>query len=680
MKIIDEWEGCYPSQWKGRIVSGAIAHPAKFSSKLIQRIYEHMISEGWLKPGDLVIDPFGGVALGAFDAMAKGLRWRGIELEPRFAELGNQNINLWNSQFHRMPGWSADAILLRGDSRKLIEVLQAAEGSVTSPPYAESEVTQRRNFMNEDGEGQPANKSIDERDNGYSSDGLVSSPPYTDEALGHGPSGIDTNKSDHPFGPASQARHGNDYTRAAASLASPPFADTLSNDLLDPDERKALANELGISNTEHVSPIDMEKIGKRGKQGYSVGGVVSSSPYSEARIGQKSGQEQAGHHDQYGPTSGQLGAMKADGFDGAIASPPFRQQKGGTPEPKPGGAIDEALYKRHAAGNAETKAYGQSKGQLANMGEGDFDASLASPPYGGMPVEKNSKSVDRSEQYETYRASGGGQTFEAFVHTQELHSQDYGNSEGQLSHMPDKDFDGSVTSPPYLPKTDRKVPWGTTMGKNLSDDDENRGYQRDESFRGTYSLDPANLGNPTGADLDNFWMAARQIIEQVYFILRPGAHAVWVVKGFVKNKQLIDFPGQWAKLCEAVGFETVHEHHAMLVHRHGTSHTLDGGTVDHKTESKSFFRRNGENQTRAAKYWKDIPEEKKKEFLGEAYLLKWTAYEEDKQKRPNIKPPTDGIIQKKAHMLAWKVAGSPDIEIPTAIDHETVLCMVKPTE
>jgi len=64
----------------------------------------------------------------------------------------------------------------------------------------------------------------------------------------------------------------------------------------------------------------------------------------------------------------------------------------------------------------------------------------------------------------------------------------------------------------------------------------------------------------------------------------------------VKNKQLVDFPGQWRQLCEAVGFESVHEHHAMLVHHKGTSNTLEGGTVEHITESKSFFRRLAEKK------------------------------------------------------------------------------------
>jgi hypothetical protein len=48
---IDTWAGCYPSKWKGLIVPEATSHPAKFSSRLIRRIYEHMIAEGWLAEG-----------------------------------------------------------------------------------------------------------------------------------------------------------------------------------------------------------------------------------------------------------------------------------------------------------------------------------------------------------------------------------------------------------------------------------------------------------------------------------------------------------------------------------------------------------------------------------------------------------------------------------------------------
>jgi hypothetical protein len=95
---------------------------------------------------------------------------------------------------------------------------------------------------------------------------------------------------------------------------------------------------------------------------------------------------------------------------------------------------------------------------------------------------------------------------------------------------------------------------------------------------------------------DDFWSAARQIVEQVYQVLAPGGHAVWVLKDFVKGGKRVPFCGQWRQLCEAAGFETLHEHHAMLVRHKGTSLTLEGKRVEHITESKSFFRRLAEKK------------------------------------------------------------------------------------
>ena len=138
---VDTWLRCYPSRWKGMIVDEAIVHPAKFSSRLIAKIYAHMFEEGWLKPGDVVIDPFGGVALGALDAMRLGLHWRGVELEAKFVELGNLNIEFWNEMFAKaLPNWNPDARLVQGDSRNLVRVLsESAQASVSSPPFGEAQ-------------------------------------------------------------------------------------------------------------------------------------------------------------------------------------------------------------------------------------------------------------------------------------------------------------------------------------------------------------------------------------------------------------------------------------------------------------------------------------------------------------------------------------------------------------
>ena len=135
MREID-WRKCYGQRWSGIIVDEAFCHPAKFSRALIHRIYAHAFEQGWLKAGDSVADPFGGVALGALEAMRRGLHWRGCELELRFVELGQQNIDLWHERYSRqMPGWGS-AVLVQGDSRELANVFAEAGVVVSSPPYA----------------------------------------------------------------------------------------------------------------------------------------------------------------------------------------------------------------------------------------------------------------------------------------------------------------------------------------------------------------------------------------------------------------------------------------------------------------------------------------------------------------------------------------------------------------
>jgi hypothetical protein len=93
-----------------------------------------------------------------------------------------------------------------------------------------------------------------------------------------------------------------------------------------------------------------------------------------------------------------------------------------------------------------------------------------------------------------------------------------------------------------------------------------------------------------GSDTD-FWTAARQIMEQVAQVLPPGAVAIWVVKGFIRNKKYVDFPDQWRQLGEACGFETLEWIRAWLVEDRGTQYGLFGGQQTKTVQRKSFFRR-----------------------------------------------------------------------------------------
>lgn len=143
------WYGCYRRQWRGLIVPDAFRHPAKFAPGLIERIYRHGLREGWWRRGDLIGDPFGGIAGGGIIAGYHGLNWIGVELESEkndppgspFVELGNANIDLHRRHW-LSPGCAVkqavDVRLIQGDSRRFAELVGRAGGIVTSPPYADA--------------------------------------------------------------------------------------------------------------------------------------------------------------------------------------------------------------------------------------------------------------------------------------------------------------------------------------------------------------------------------------------------------------------------------------------------------------------------------------------------------------------------------------------------------------
>lgn len=448
--IIDIWENCYPSKWKGVITPDSFKHPAKFSSKLIQKIYRHITEEGWLREGDRVVDPFGGVALGALEAMRYGLDWTGCELEPHFVKFGNENIRLWNGTFSgKLPRWGT-AILLQGDSRQLTRVVVDAQGVVSSPPYADG----------------CAHTGGDDKDGklqggayyGVGINGVVSSPPYTDR------SAAPTDVQGYEAGLLNM----NEGQTYQGVISSPPYVDSVnqSDQANDADARKDRKKKAGIDISK---PVNMG--GPNGVQ-------------NQPQV--------------YGSTPGQLGALPAGDFSAAISSPPFLQTQGGCNVTSTEGPLsDPRLIERHSAGNQAANAYGTTPGQLSELEPGDYSAVISSSPF--EDILKYGK---------------------------------YGDTDG-------------------------------------------------------------NIGNQNG---ETFWTAARLIIEQVYQVLQPGAHAVWVCKGYVKGGKLVDFPGQWRTVCEAVGFVTLHEHHAMLVKHNGTSLTIDGEEVHHVKESKSFFRRLSEKK------------------------------------------------------------------------------------
>ena len=118
-----------------------------------------------------------------------------------------------------------------------------------------------------------------------------------------------------------------------------------------------------------------------------------------------------------------------------------------------------------------------------------------------------------------------------------------------------------------------------------------------------YGDTEGQLGTTQG---DTFWAAAKTILEQTFQVLRPGGHAIWVTKRYVRDGKIVDFSADWVRLCESVGFELLHWHKAMLVEHHGEQHDLFSEPKKISTERKSFFRRLAEKKNSPRIDWEDV--------------------------------------------------------------------------
>jgi len=513
----DDWTGCYDNGWKGLIVEDAFAHPAKFSRALITRMIQHAKEEGWIVPGSLVLDPFGGVALGALAAMQAGCRWLGVELEEKFVALGNKNLALWNQRFSSLPGWGT-ARLLRGDSRQLVSLLsEQADCCVSSPPFSDCE---------------------------------------------RGGTGVMTH--DHscrcPYCQKNKGNAGN-VQGGKWGLQTPGQLGAMKEGRFD-----AVVSSPPYNQSWHRAESTTISEDRMRKAGYSEEYIAREFRASTAAGSNLNAQD-------YGVTEGQLGAMKEGDFSLIASSPPFMDARQDTTRPRPPASMDGDLAEKdgrlHRLGACE---YGSTDGQLGAMKEGRFDAVVASPPFGnevsgGDTPTRAGIGSDGQER--------GGKTL--------FH---YGTTPGQLGALPPGNFDLISSSPPY---------------EGIRQD--GAGIAKEAPSFSPYSSEPidswhtqrdqANLGNTRA---DTFWSAARQIVEQSFLLLKPGAVSMWVVKGFVRKGKLVDFPHQWQALCESVGFQLLHEHHAMLTTELDEQFHLDGSSKRRTVERKSFFRRLAEKK------------------------------------------------------------------------------------
>ena len=276
----------------------------------------------------------------------------------------------------------------------------------------------------------------------------------------------------------------------------------------------------------------------------------------------------------YSSNKHNLGNLPAGNFDAVISSPPYAGNEKSdyhlSSDGKTRRRDEKRGYQQGAGCFRGSETYGQTAGQLGAMRDKDFDLVVSSPLYVDS-IRGNGNGID----FEKIKDGGTNRTA-----AREAIGTGYGESPAQLAAMPEGRFDITVSSPPFEnslndnPSTQILAGSGGRMGASCKGDN--------------YGQTDGQLGRIIGA---TFWSAAREIVEQCFLALKPGGHAIWVCKNFVRKGKIVEFSQQWARLCEAVGFELVCWHQASLVEVGASQLNVHGKDTVKIKSRKSFFRR-----------------------------------------------------------------------------------------
>lgn len=383
--------------------------------------------------------------------------------------------------------------------------------------------------------------------------------------------------------------------------------------------------------------------------------VVSSPPFLDAGRGDKrfgggikdlsnlhTGSNPLGGLSNYGDSSNNLGNLPVGNFDAVISSPPYAGNEKSDYHLSEDGKTrrrDEGRgYQQGAGCFRGSETYGKSAGQLGAMRDKDFDLVVSSPPY--------VKSVHGGNGIDASKLTGNpaGPNSQAFA-------GGYGESPAQLAAMPEGCFDIAVSRPPFE---------DMEMGCN------SQAVRRDLTAQGrSPEVTFGKFDGQLGGSGETFWIAAREIVQQCFLALKPGGHAIWVVKDFLRNGRRVEFCEQWRLLCETVGFKTTCTHRAMLVTEITGQQTLAGKIEKKVIKRSSFFRKLSEKSAKAKAFFESLGEDEKKSWI-----------EKTRAKFHNL---SESRILQRARLEAYKAHGEPEPkeQLDVVIDWEMVICMVK---
>lgn len=619
---ITDWHGCYEGGWQDAIVPEAFAHPAKFSRSLIVRIIRYGLDQGYWKAGDTIGDCFGGVALGGIIAGYHGLNWIGVELEPRFVELGNKNLAMHG------PRWMAleqatSVRLVQGDSRRFAEIVGEVCGVVSSPPYAESL------HLNESQEVQVArlaakgNHAAIAKMSGNSASGNQGYGA-TSGNIGNLPAGqLDAVVSSPPYAESIKGDHGERET-AAESTA----------------KRQTPGGSLGQSQRHGGYGATVGNIGNL-KDG-AVDAVVTSPPFMDNGVNlgdvgdtpdmrQQIGNGSKPRKEAYGGTAGQIGNLKGGCLDRCAACGKLltHTQQNNSPgtgglaaqsaplsvQPSVPAARTEDGSCRRIGANTSGERTGQNQEPLqssetaASAETADRPTICTSTTNGTHTIPEargttHSATSKRSVERATRR---GTRSPESTACTSASSAEAKSGQEGaRLSSATETNAANDTSARHSKPIESESgaaflcaacAASQSHLGTNGTSTAPMSAAVRQSQPASKRTVDP---------NAETYWSAMKLVYEQVHLSLKPGGVCAIVLKDYISKGRRVPLCDQTCTLLESLGFDVFERCRCWLVKEDRHPGLFDGEDVVKTTERKSFFRRLAEKKGSPRIDWEEV--------------------------------------------------------------------------
>jgi len=219
---------------------------------------------------------------------------------------------------------------------------------------------------------------------------------------------------------------------------------------------------------------------------------------------------------------------------------------------------DENKYGRWKKGTAKKHSYTQH-GEPCKV-----DIVITSPPYADskkaeeVKPEEVEKYAERwEENVEKRKWNSWGKSFHTPGRLMGIKSlmDGYSNGKGNIGNLPLGDIDCCITSPPYEGSLE-----GTTRHTRGGIASRDPALARTGSYATVmsfgvpvgYSPNKSNIGN---MKRETYLQAMFRVYGEMWKVLKPGGHAIVVVKPFIRNKKVVDLPWHTWLLMQRVGFQ-----------------------------------------------------------------------------------------------------------------------------